>query len=103
MATRIKKHLVTFDHSFRLDDIEVELPAGRYTIETEEELLDDPSFLAARWIATTLIARPPPSSFAQTRYWSIAPDGLAAALERDAEQTAELAIKENLKSEPPHE
>lgn len=94
---------MTFDHPFCLDDIEEELPAGSYTIETEEEQLDSTSFLAFRRVATTLIARPPPNSFRPIRYWTIAPDGLAAALERDAEQTAKLTINLNAKNEPPHE
>lgn len=84
---RINKKLVTFEHSFLLDEIGKELPAGGYTIETEEKSINGSSFLAVRPIATTLIVRPPVGTRGQTRFWTIDPQGLASALERDTERT----------------
>lgn len=102
-TTRINKKIAVFDHPFCLDEIEEQMPAGRYTIETEEESLSNLSYIAFRRIATVLIARPPPSSFKPVRFWTIDPDGLALALKRDAAQTELLAISGNQTSEPPHE
>lgn len=91
--TRINKKLVTFEHSFFLDEIEKELPAGGYTIETEEESINGSSFLAVRPIATTLIVRPPVGMRGQTRFWKIDPQGLETALEQDAERTLQVTTR----------
>ena len=80
MTTRTKTHTVTFRRPFALDEIERDLPAGPYLIETEEETLDGVSFLAWRRISTLLIAR----GAGGTQMWEINADGLDAALERDS-------------------
>lgn len=86
-TTRMNKKLVTFEHPFLLDEIEKELPAGDYTVETEEESIDGLTFLAFRRVATTLIVRPAIGKRGQTHFWTIDPQGLASALELDAERT----------------
>jgi hypothetical protein len=73
---------VEFAHAFHLDEIERELPAGQYTVETEEEALDSASFLAWRRVATSLFVRPDQSSSA-AQMWAIDPVSLEAALKRD--------------------
>lgn len=48
MTTRITTRVVTFAHPFRLDEAETAYPAGSYSVETEEELLQGVSFPAYR-------------------------------------------------------
>ncbi|WP_065383260.1 MULTISPECIES: hypothetical protein [unclassified Hyphomonas] len=83
MTNRISKQLVTFRSPFYLDSLEEEWPAGNYTIETEEEPLDSPSFLAFRRINTTMIVHTKRGARTQTRFVNIDPAELADALARD--------------------
>jgi hypothetical protein len=83
MTNRISKQLVTFRSPFYLDSLEEEWPAGNYTIETEEEPLDSPSFLAFRRIATTMIVHTKRGERTQTKFVAIDPAELADALARD--------------------
>jgi hypothetical protein len=83
MKSRLQKSLVTFAHPFRLDSVELDLPAGGYTIETEEEALEGLTFLAYRRIATTLIVYAPRHNPGPTRYYTIDPAELGAAQARD--------------------
>ena len=85
MKNRISKQLVTFHHPFFLDSLEEEWPAGDYTIETEEELLDSLSFLAFRRVRTTMIVYPKSGSRGgrNIQYVTIDPAELATAQARD--------------------
>src|SRR5688500_20154662 len=60
MTMRTTKSTVTFTRPFRLGAFGEQLPAGRYPIETDEELLEGVSFPAYRRTATMmrLIADP---------------------------------------------
>src|SRR4029450_12253391 len=62
MTMRTTKSTVTFLRPFRLGTFGEQLPAGRYPIETDEELLEGMSFPAYRRTATTrqLMPHPPP-------------------------------------------
>ena len=75
---------MTFSKPFLLDEVNRELPAGSYQVETEEETLDGVSFLAYRRVSTSILVRPGPEATG-TQMWSIHPDSLASALERDRE------------------
>lgn len=80
MTIRTSTRIVTFSRPFHLDEIEQELPAGPYSIETEEETLDGLSFIAWRRVAThIMVGRPNGSSL-----YLIDPLGLEHALEQDA-------------------
>lgn len=83
MSMRVTARVVTFEKSFTLDEIEGALPAGSYRVETEEETLDNVSFVAYRRIATHIFvpSRKDPSGAVQM--WSIHPNGLTEALARD--------------------
>jgi hypothetical protein len=74
---------VEFIHPFILDEIDRELPAGRYTVETEEETLDGASFLAWRRLATHFFVRPVNQRSGAAEMWAVHPDGLESALQRD--------------------
>lgn len=95
MANRISKHLVTFDHPFRLAEVDEDLPAGNYTVETENQDLDGTTFIAHRCIETVLIVRPPQGSRKPIRFINIDPNGLAAALARDKAASEVAVISED--------
>lgn len=51
---RTSTSIVSFRRPFTLGDAEHIYPAGTYTIETDEELLQDVSFPAYRRVATSM-------------------------------------------------
>jgi len=79
---------VTFIHPFTLDEIETELPAGDYRVETEEETLDNVSFIAYRRIATYFFVPSKPGVSSTAQMWMIHPKGLERALTRDKVKVA---------------
>lgn len=89
MVKRINKKLVTFQFPFLIDDIGKPLPAGEYTIETEEESIVGLSFLAYRLIDTILVDRPPKGKPGATHYWSVDHTALAKAIEADSDRFLE--------------
>lgn len=56
MTIRTTRTTLTFKRPFALDDIGTQ-PAGTYDIDTDEELMEDISFLAYRRVATFLHVR----------------------------------------------
>jgi len=83
MKTRTSNRTVTFKCPFILAGLEEVLPAGDYSVETEEELIEGISYAAYRRTSTVLRlqARSGPSHL--TRAMTVDPDELDAALERD--------------------
>jgi hypothetical protein len=51
---RTTRESVTFDRPFSLTAVDGMQPAGTYTVEIDEELIEGLSFLAYRRVATTL-------------------------------------------------
>jgi hypothetical protein len=51
---RTTRETVTFDHPFSLCAVDGVQPAGTYTVETDEDLIEGVSFLAYRRVATTI-------------------------------------------------
>lgn len=93
--TRITKKAVKFEHPFLLDEIASELPAGDYTIETEEESIEGSTFLAFRSIETTLVACSQKAAPNKPQFWSIDPEAFEIVFARDAER-ARLLHKDNI-------
>ncbi len=84
MTTRSNRTTVTFQHPVTLEGVDGLLPAGSYTIETEEELIEMLSFEAYRRVSTT-ISLPSIGTASLTRQIvDIDPHELAAAQARDA-------------------
>lgn len=54
MATRTTKVFVIFKQPFNLSGFDGIQPAGRYSVETDEELVDSASFPAYRRMATIM-------------------------------------------------
>jgi len=82
MATRTTSKEVVFRRPFLLSGFESVQPAGTYTIETEEELIETLSFPAWRRIATVMIV----TRGGTTECMPVDPDELHEALMRDSAQ-----------------
>ena len=54
MATRTTRKAVTFTRPFSLTGVDGIQPAGIYDVDTDEDLIDDLSFLAYRRVATMI-------------------------------------------------
>jgi hypothetical protein len=83
MTTRTSSQTVTFLHSFKLSGVADALPAGRYLVETDEELLQAVSFPAYRRLSTLIRLPGRPGTMELSRVVDIDPSELAAALARD--------------------
>lgn len=83
MLNRTRRVDVVFRHPFRLRGWAEAQPAGAYTVETEEALIEGLSFVAYRRVATT-ITRQATRSGALVQMIPVEPDILAAALAADA-------------------
>jgi hypothetical protein len=81
MTTRVTTNSVTFVRPFVLNELDGEQPAGTYIVETEEELLETVSFRGYRRASTVIHCRAPGGI---TRFITVNPMALKAALERDA-------------------
>ena len=83
MTTRSRLEEVVFRHPFQLSGWTESQPAGAYSVETEEELLEALSFPAWRRVATILTRRPGPGVMVIEAF-IVDPRSLAAALAADA-------------------
>ena len=83
MKTRITSKVVSFAHDFFLDEFDEALPAGSYSVETEEERLDGLTFYAYRRVGMTLVVPAQPGRRGRDQYVRIDPLRLGAALELD--------------------
>ena len=83
MTVRTTSKTVTFRHPFNLTGTDEVQPAGTYTVETDEELLQASSIPAYRRIAT-LLRRERTTGAVLTQIVEPNPVELAGALARDA-------------------
>lgn len=80
---RTTRKTVQFNGPFSLESVGRTLPAGRYEVVTDEELIEGLSFPVYRRVATMLLV--PAQSYQGTvEMLSVDPLQLAAAAERDA-------------------
>ncbi|MFS8041988.1 MULTISPECIES: hypothetical protein [Xanthobacter] len=88
MNIRTRETMVSFDHPFRLSNVDGILPAGTYRVVTDEEQILGLSFIAYRRVATVLHI--PAISAPQGRYASldIDPVELEAAMLKDHQPSA---------------
>jgi hypothetical protein len=82
MESRMTTEVVEFLHPFRVSSRSSPLPAGRYRVDTEEEMLSGLSFPAWRRTGMT-IARQGLASGRLVQALPITPADLAAALAAD--------------------
>ena len=92
MAMRTTKNTVTFVRPFRLGAFGEQLPAGRYPIETDEELLEGLSFPAYRRTATMMQLMADPLHVGVTEIAIIDPKQLEEALAADAAQAPVINV-----------
>jgi len=83
MTTRTSKKTVTFRRPFLLGGFDEVLPAGAYSVETDEELLAGISFPVYRRLLTRIHLHPKPGHPGRTQTLITDPDELDAALKRD--------------------
>lgn len=86
MTMRTTRSTVTFMRPFKLSAFDEEFPAGRYLIETDEELLEGVSFPAYRRTATIMQLKVDPLRPGVTEFAVIDPEQLAEAMAADAAQ-----------------
>jgi hypothetical protein len=91
MTIRTSKKTVTFRKPFVLGGFDEVLPAGAYSVETDEELLEGISFPAYRRILTLIDLHAKPGHPGLTRALTIDPNELDAALKRD-QAPAEISV-----------
>jgi hypothetical protein len=84
MTVRTTSKTVTFMHPFNLSGTDEMQPAGTYTVETDEELLQSSSLAAYRRIAT-LLRLERTTGMILTQIVETNPVELAEALARDAQ------------------
>jgi hypothetical protein len=83
MSTRTTLRSVQFNNSFRLNGVDLALPAGTYLVETDEENIAEISCPAYRRVRTTITV---PINKVHTQGWqvfTIDPQDLEDALSRD--------------------
>jgi hypothetical protein len=80
MTTRITTRVVTFAHPFKLAELDDAHPAGSYSVETEEELLQDVSFPAYRRTRVTMQRVEAERTFGLLQIETIDPEQLDRAL-----------------------
>jgi len=83
MTTRTDQRTVTFTKPFELGGIDGLQPPGAYLVDTDEETIDELSFIAWRRVATTIQIR----RNGTTQVYRIDPVDLDASLMRDAGMT----------------
>jgi hypothetical protein len=84
MTMRTSSNTVTFLHPFKLSGADDMQPAGRYVVETDEELLQTLSHIAYRRRSTFIRLPGRSGSTERARIVDVDPTELAAVLESDA-------------------
>ena len=87
MTTRTTRKAITFRWPFSMSAMDKVHPSGTYTVDTDEEVLDGPSFVACRRLATLLHLPSTSSRVGVTEIVDIDPLELEAALKRDIQQS----------------
>jgi hypothetical protein len=85
MTVRTTSKTVTFTHPFNLSGTDEVQPAGTYTVETDEELLQTSSLPAYRRISTLMRLPARATGTVLTEIVEVNPLELAAVLARDAQ------------------
>jgi hypothetical protein len=91
MTVRTNTRTVTFSRPFLLRGYEALLPAGRYEVETDEELFEGVSFPAYRRIMTLIHLHPASDNPGVRQTLKVDPADLDAALKMDRIDASALA------------
>lgn len=82
MTMRTTSKIVTFHRPFHLKGVDHLLPPADYRVVTDEELIEELSFMAYRRVATSIFVSAPSGSAIEMA--AIDPLELEAALDQDA-------------------
>lgn len=85
MSLRTRRRNVTFSRPFTLSSLDGVQPAGTYTVETEEELVEGVSFPVYRCLSTIMVLPGPVGSMIVSQTVTVDPEELAEAERRDAD------------------
>jgi len=85
MTIRTTTKNVIFHYPFILSGLDERQPAGTYQIETDDELMEDVSFLAYRRVSTLIHLHATRERPDITQTMTVDPDELELALARDGE------------------
>jgi hypothetical protein len=86
MAIRTSSETITFRYPFKLSGADDMQPAGRYIVETDEELLQTSALPAYRRLSTFIRLPGRSGSMEAARIVDIDPAELSAALAKDAQE-----------------
>jgi hypothetical protein len=95
MTMRTSRKTVTFRRPFSLSGIDEVQPAGTYTVETNEELIEGLSFPAWRRTGTILLLRRPGAAGVEQDI-DIDPQELEAVQDSDALELPEAVVQASL-------
>lgn len=95
MTIRTRKKTVTFRRPFVFGGFDEVLPAGAYSVETDEQLLEGISFPAYRRILTLIHLDAKPGHPGLTQTLTIDPNELDAAIKRD-QAPAEISARPSI-------
>lgn len=93
MTIRTTHKHVVFAHPFQIEASDAPLPAGAYSVRTDEETLQGETFQAYRWLCATLRSLNAPRAERADAGYAITPLELHAALKTDAEHARLAAYK----------
>jgi hypothetical protein len=96
MTMRTSRKTVTFRRPFSLSGMDEVQPAGTYTVETNEELLESVSFPAWRRTATIILLRPQAGATGIGQDLDIDPLELEAVQESDALNLPDAVVEVSL-------
>jgi hypothetical protein len=83
MITRSRTEVLVFQKPFRIKGVDRALPAGKYNLVTEEELLEGLSFPAYRRVRTTMLI-PLERSASSFEMITVDPEDVSAAKKQDS-------------------
>jgi hypothetical protein len=89
MSIRSRRETVTFKHPFCMRGVDRVLPAGRYEVVTDEEMIEGLSFASFRRVATMIMVPGAPPRTSSMEMISISAIDLSDAQRDDASATHE--------------
>jgi len=85
---RTTRQAITFDQPFALTAVDEVQPAGTYTVDVDEELIEGLSFLAYRRVATTIYLPVPRGGAGSVQAVRVDPGELVAGSRHDTGRTS---------------
>ena len=103
MSTRTTNETITFKHPFKMSELDEVQPAGRYVVETNEELIQSLSFPVYRRLSTLIHLAGRSNSSELARVVDIDPAKLAAVRAIDAQAQEIVSISTHQRPTRPYE